>query len=305
MIILARKGVASMSINYTYGYARVSTQQQELLRQLDMLKGYKCDEILTEKMTGTKSERLELTRLKDIVRTGDTLVIESFSRLGRSTKDLIELVEYFEGKGVKLISIKENFDTNTPQGRLMLTVFQAFNQFERDLIAQRTRDGLISARARGRKGGRPKVKDKYIEKAIKLYNSKEYSISEIVEMAGVSQATLYRYLEKIKSASDNMDVSDTEKITEIRMSFRIENNNKFVRGKKKTRENIEKYLNFYYNLNMPASAHNDYIIYFKYKTADELINTVHEMLHDLENEADLNNCFIEADVSCEELGLNW
>ena len=157
-----------MNINYTYGYARVSTQQQELIRQLDMLKEYNCDEILTEKMSGTKSERPELIRLKDKVRPGDTLVIESFSRLGRSTKDLIELVEYFEGKGVKLISIKENFDTNTPQGRLMLTVFQAFSQFERDLIAQRTREGLISARARGRKGGRPKVKDKNIEKAIKL-----------------------------------------------------------------------------------------------------------------------------------------
>jgi len=115
-------------------------------------------------------------------------------QLGRSTKDLIELAEYFENKGVKLISIKENFDTNTPQGKLMLTVFQAFSQFERDLIAQRTREGLNSARARGRKGGRPKVKEKNIEKALKLYASKEYSVREIVVMSGISQATLYRYI---------------------------------------------------------------------------------------------------------------
>jgi len=183
-----------MSINHIYGYARVSTQQQDLVRQLDIINKYNCTEILTEKMSGTKADRPELNRLKDKVRNGDALIIESFSRLGRSTKDLIELVEWFENKGVKIISIKENFDTNTPQGKLMLIVFQAFSQFERDLIVQRTKEGLESARARGRKGGRPKVKDKSIEKALNLYKSKEYSISEIVKMTGISQATLYRYI---------------------------------------------------------------------------------------------------------------
>jgi len=184
----------SMSLNYTYGYARVSTQQQDLIRQLDMLKQYDCTEILTEKISGVKADRPELNRLKDKARPGDSIVIESFSRLGRSTRDLIELVEYFENRGVKLISVKENFDTATPQGKLMLTVFQAFSQFERDLIVQRTKEGLESARARGRKGGRPRVKDSKINKALKLYDSKEYSINEIVEMTGISQATLYRYI---------------------------------------------------------------------------------------------------------------
>lgn len=294
-----------MTSNYIYGYARVSTNQQDLIRQLDMIKEYNCHEVLTEKMSGVKADRPELIRLKDKVRPGDTLVVESFSRLGRSTKDLIELVEYFENKGVKLISIKEQFDTYTPHGKLMLTVFQAFSQFERDLIVQRTKEGLISARARGRKGGRPKVKDKNIEKAIKLYNSKEYSISEIVEMSGVSQATLYRYLKKIKSTTDNMETSGIDKIAEIHMSLKIENNNKFVRGKKKTRENIEKYLKFYYTMNKPAQQQNDYIFFVKYVTIDNLDNTVHEILRDLENEADLNNCFIEADVRCEKLELSW
>lgn len=124
------------------------------------------------------------------------IIIESFSRLGRSTKDLIELMEYFTNKGVKLVSIKENFNTSTPQGKLMLTVFEAFSQFERDVIVQRTREGLESARARGRKGGRPRVKNKNIEKALKLYDSKEYSINDIVEMSGISQTTLYRYIKK-------------------------------------------------------------------------------------------------------------
>lgn len=188
----------SMKESYIYGYARVSTKQQDLSRQLDLLSHYNCIEILTEKITGSKADRPELIRLKDKVRPGDTLIIESFSRLGRSTKDLIEIVEYFENKDVKLISIKENFDTNTPQGKLMITVFQAFSQFERDIIIQRTKEGLESARARGRKGGRPRVKEPSINKALKLYNSKEYSISEIVSMTGISQATLYRYIRNTK-----------------------------------------------------------------------------------------------------------
>lgn len=185
-----------MSNNHIYGYVRVSTQQQDLIRQLDILKNYNCTEILTEKITGTKADRPELNRLKDKVRSGDTLIIESFSRLGRSTKNLIELVDWFKDKGVTIVSVKENFDTTTPQGKLMLTVFQAFSQFERDLITQRTKEGLESARSRGRKGGRPRVKTKIIERAIKLYNSKEYSIREIVGMTGVSQATLYRYISR-------------------------------------------------------------------------------------------------------------
>lgn len=97
---------------------------------------------------------------------------------------------------MKLISIKENFDTTTPQGILMMTVFQAFSQFERDLIVERTKEGLVSARARGRKGGRPTVSNRDITKALNLYKSEEYSIKEIVEMTGISRATLYRYIKK-------------------------------------------------------------------------------------------------------------
>ena len=179
---------------YKYGYARVSTRSQELDRQIDLLKEQNCNEILTEKMTGTKANRPQLNRLKDKLRPGDTVVVESFSRLGRSTKDLIALVNYFEENKVKLVSLKENFDTSTPHGRLMMTVFQAFSQFERDLIVERTKEGLKSARARGRKGGRPRVNQRDVARAVKLYESQTYSIREITEMTGISKATIYRYL---------------------------------------------------------------------------------------------------------------
>ncbi|WP_027109172.1 recombinase family protein [Lacticigenium naphthae] len=189
--------------DYVYGYARVSTQHQELNRQIDLLEQQNCNEILTEKMTGTKASRPQLDRLKDKLRPGDTVVVESFSRLGRSTKDLIELVNYFEEHDVKLVSLKENFDTTTPQGRLMMTVFQAFSQFERDLIVERTKEGLKSARARGRKGGRPRVNQREIERALKLYHTREYSVKEITEMTGISGATLYRYLNTNKDAKSS------------------------------------------------------------------------------------------------------
>ncbi|WP_321383506.1 recombinase family protein [uncultured Enterococcus sp.] len=182
-------------MNYTYGYARVSTQSQELNRQLDILEKYNCNEILTEKISGTKSSRPELNKLKESVREGDTVIVESWSRLGRSTKDLIDLVDFFSSKNVKLISDKENFDTTTPQGRLMLTVFQAFAQFERDLIVERTKEGLKSARARGRVGGRPKVDQKKLDQALSLYDTKKYSLKDIKEMTGISSSTLYRYID--------------------------------------------------------------------------------------------------------------
>ncbi|QOS98358.1 recombinase family protein [Brevibacterium sp. JNUCC-42] len=287
--------------HYTYGYARVSTKQQDLDRQLDMLSPYNCNEIVTEKMSGTKTDRPELTRLKDKVRPGDTIVVESFSRLGRSTKDLIELVDYFESKDVKLVSIKENFDTNTPQGKLMLTVFQAFSQFERDLIVQRTKEGLESARARGRNGGRPPVKDKQIQKALNLYHSKEYSISEIVEMTGISQATLYRYIRR-SGKSAEIPVYIANKPAKVRMCLRIENNNKFVREKGKVRESIEQYLKHYYQMEIIT---NEYIIYVPYTTIEELKKTMYDILSELDSEADMRNCFIEVDAYCDELGLTW
>ena len=180
--------------NYIFGYARVSTEQQNLNRQLDALKKYGCDVIYNEKMTGTKRNRPELAKMLDRMTEGDTVVIESLSRLGRSTKDLIELTELFEEKGVHLVSLKEQIDTSTSTGKLLFTLMSAIAQFERDVIADRTREGLRSARARGRIGGRPKVNPDAVEKAIRLYNTQQYSVREIEELTGVKKSTLYRNL---------------------------------------------------------------------------------------------------------------
>ena len=181
--------------NFTFGYARVSTGTQNLDRQLDALEKYGVDKIYNEKMTGTKRDRPELEKMLERMTEGDTVVIESLSRLGRSTKDLIELVELFEKRGVHLVSLKEQIDTTTSTGKLLFTLMSAIAQFERDVIADRTREGLKAARARGHFGGRPRFDDEKVRQAIKLYNTKEYSLKEIEELTGVKKGTLYRRLQ--------------------------------------------------------------------------------------------------------------
>ena len=180
--------------NYIFGYARVSTEAQNLDRQLDALQKYSVDKIYNEKMTGTKRDRPELTKLLDRMTEGDTVVVESLSRLGRSTKDLIELTELFNSRGVNLVSLKESIDTSTSTGKLLFTLMSAIAQFERDVIADRTREGLNAARARGRIGGRPKIDDNNIRKAVKLYKTRQYSVKEIEDLTGVKKSTLYRNL---------------------------------------------------------------------------------------------------------------
>lgn len=178
--------------NYIFGYARVSTEAQNLDRQIDALKKYGVNGIYNEKMTGTKKDRPELSKLLERITKGDTVVIESLSRLGRSTKDLIELTELFKGKGVRLVSLKESIDTDSSTGKLLFTLMSAIAQFERDTIADRTREGLRSAKARGRTGGRPKANSDSIKKAVKLYNTRQYSVKEIEELTGIKKSTLYR-----------------------------------------------------------------------------------------------------------------
>ena len=183
------------------GYARVSTQDQNLDRQLDNLRAAGCERIFNEKMTGTKSDRPELKTMLLTLRSGDVLVIDSFSRLSRSTKDLLDLVEKLTAMGVHLVSLKENLDTTTATGKLMLTMLSALSQFERDLIAERTVDGLKAARARGRHGGRPRSgTDKDRRQAYDLYRANIMSLRDIADRFGISLSTLNRWIREQKKS---------------------------------------------------------------------------------------------------------
>ena len=176
-----------------YGYARVSTLDQNLDRQLDGLKRYGVDKVFCEKMSGTKKNRPELDKMLSELTEGDTVVIESLSRLGRSVKNLSELMEKFNTQNIRLVSMKETIDTTTPTGKLLYTILSSLAQFERDILVERTSEGLKAARARGRVGGRPKTDAKAMQKALALYDTKQYSLKEIYSLTGVSKSALYRF----------------------------------------------------------------------------------------------------------------
>ena len=177
-----------------YGYARVSTEGQCLDRQIDALKaaGVKEENIYCEKMTGTKSSRPKLNALLDVVEKNDVIIIEALNRLGRSSSDLINLMKSLNEKGVILKSLKESLDFSTVQGQFIANFLALMAEFEREVIHSRVVEGVAAARARGRVGGRPKTPDKIIDKALKMYDLHNLTVSEICRACGISRPTLYK-----------------------------------------------------------------------------------------------------------------
>lgn len=181
-----------------FGYARISTLDQNLDRQFDVLKEYGIfkNDVYADKMSGSKIDRPALTELQKVLRPGDTVVVESLSRVSRSTKDLLQIIQGWQSKGITFISLKERLDFSSTTGKLMLTLMAALSEFERDVLRDRVSEGLASARARGRIGGRPRTDKQKVARAVKLYNSRNCSVREIVEMTGVSESVLYRALKQ-------------------------------------------------------------------------------------------------------------
>lgn len=181
-----------------FGYCRVSSADQNLDRQIAAMLDYGIEEknIFCDKISGVMDRRPAFEQLKNKLREGDVVVILSFDRLARSTKMLLDLVEYFNEIGVDLISIKENIDTTTPQGKLFFTISAAFAEFERSMIKARQAEGIKIAKEQGRMKGRPKVDQDKLEAAVAMYQSGELSVSKIQEITGISRATIYREIEK-------------------------------------------------------------------------------------------------------------
>jgi DNA invertase Pin-like site-specific DNA recombinase len=179
------------------GYARVSTDDQNLDLQRDALKAVGCERIFEDTLSGAKADRTGLAALMNVLRAGDTVVIWRLDRLGRSLKNLIQLVERLETAKVGLRSLQENIDTTSSGGRLVFHLFGALAEFERNLIRERTQAGLAAARARGRMGGRPQRLDPTKRAlALKLHHERNHTIEEICKMMGISKSTLYNYLDK-------------------------------------------------------------------------------------------------------------
>lgn len=180
-------------------YVRVSTVEQNEARQVEGLKKYDIEKWFMEKVSGKDTNRPQLKALLDYVREGDTVYIHDFSRLARSTKDLLEIVETLNAKGVHLVSNHENIDTSTPTGKLMLTMIGAIAEFERMNLLERQREGIAVAKAEGKyKGRKAKEVDSEFETLYKKYINREISKVAFANQLGVSRPTLDRMLAKYK-----------------------------------------------------------------------------------------------------------
>jgi DNA invertase Pin-like site-specific DNA recombinase len=177
------------------GYARVSTYDQNLDLQNDALSKAGCEKIFTDKVTGVASERPGMESAIGYLREGDTLVVWRLDRLGRSLRHLIEIVGRLEERNIGFKSLQESIDTTSSGGKLIFHIFGALAEFERNLISERTTAGLVAARARGRKGGRPKALDEQKrEVALKLYEERIHTVNEICKIMGISRPTFYNYV---------------------------------------------------------------------------------------------------------------
>ena len=188
-------------MNTKIGYARVSTRDQNLESQLDMLRVAGCERIFEDKVSGVSESRPGWDRLLEYVRPGDSIVVTEISRMTRSVPHLFALVKEFEGRHLNLVSLRENIDTTTATGRAFLGMMGVINQMERELRAERAAAGRAAARARGRSGGRPKTSKELLEKARCLYENGGHTAADACSTLGIGRRTFYRHLETCRKAT--------------------------------------------------------------------------------------------------------
>lgn len=174
------------------GYVRVSTQEQNTIRQETIMQALGVDKVYIDKASGKNTDRDALKEMMDFVRKGDTVVVESISRFARNTKDLLELVEQLNYKEVQFISQKEHLDTESPTGKFMLTIFAAVAELERDSIRQRQREGIDIAMAEGRFTGRPKKSLEQFEDIYNKWKKEKITATEACRQLKIARSTFYR-----------------------------------------------------------------------------------------------------------------
>ena len=176
------------------GYVRCSTEEQNEARQMEMMKEHRVEKIFTDKQSGKNTDRKQFHEMMAFVREGDTLITESISRIARNTKDLLNIVEQLEEKHVKFVSLKENIDTSTPEGRFLLTVFGAVAQLERESMIERQREGIAIAKREGKYTGRKPINidQKYFEKVYSQWKNGEFKAVDAQRILGLKASTFYR-----------------------------------------------------------------------------------------------------------------
>lgn len=181
------------------GYARVSTKEQNEARQVLMLNEKMAEKLYVDKASGKNADRPQLKEMLDFIRTGDVVVVESISRLARSTRDLLNIVQQFQDKGVQFVSQKESIDTDTPQGRFMLTVFAAMAELERENILQRQAEGIAIAKANGMYKGRPpmEIDEKLFRSVCIDWRNEKMTARAAMDKLGLSANTFYRRVKEL------------------------------------------------------------------------------------------------------------
>ena len=290
------------------GYARVSTREQNLDLQKDALEKAGCIEIFEEKVSGAGKERPQLAKLIGQLRKGDVLTIWKLDRLGRSTKDLIQLVNRIQDKGAELKSLNDHIDTTTPHGKLTFHMFAALAEFEKDIIRERTLAGLATARARGRVGGRPKGLSKKAEHtaiiAQRLYEEGQKTITEICEELSISRATLYNYLRHrgIEVGQHRLKT----RLLKVELWLLVQANSKAKKSLKKCIEAIEFFILQKFKGKADAKNKGIYQLTIPYQTEKELDLTVNQIIRDIRNTCDLHNCSVEVSVKAlDKSGKSW
>ncbi len=195
MTLIKEKGRTTMKI----GYVRVSTIEQNEARQLETMKKFQVEKVFSEKISAKDVNRPKLNEMLEFAREGDIIYVHDLSRLARSTKDLLSIIETLNSKGVGLVSNKEDIDTQTPTGRLLLTVIAAINTFERENLLERQREGIELAKKRGVYKGRKPIKVDNFEKFYDLYTTREINKSQMAQQLNISRPTLNKLIKKYTS----------------------------------------------------------------------------------------------------------
>lgn len=287
------------------GYARISTTDQNLDLQKDALLAAGCGRLFTDVASGAKAQRPGLADALDHCRSGDVLVVWKLDRLGRSLPHLVETVRSLVAQGIGFKSLREDLDTTTPGGKLIFHIFASLAEFERDVIRERTQAGLSAARARGRSGGRPQgVNEKKRRAALALKKDPARTVKEICQIVGISRNTYYKYTADPKPAFPDRapgrdgPPSARPQTMRVRLWLRVENNSKFVRGKGKAREAIEREVLSRFAMEKPDPKGSEYLLSIPYTHEDELDRIIYqEILAEMGSQADTRHCFIETDLA--------
>ncbi len=181
------------------GYIRVSTSEQNIARQEDLMRELDVDSVYIDRVSGKNTNRTELQKMLQFVREGDTVIVESISRFARNTKDLLELMDLLKGKRVSFVSKKENIDTDTPTGKFMLTIFGAVAELEREYTRQRQAEGIAIAKKQGKYKGRKKIQNPKFPKVYKEWKADNITAARAMDLLGMKPNTFYRRVKEYEA----------------------------------------------------------------------------------------------------------